>query len=128
MASRNDDNLTRRSRPKLRGRLWVETDGQAFTDAGADLLEQIDVCGSISEAARRLRFSYRRAWMLVDAMNRRWPEPLVRLTTGGRHGGGASLTRRGRSVLRAFRELQILFEHFLDGAGRTFAKHSRSRD
>ena len=64
------------ARMKLRGRLWVEISGKAaLTEAGADLLEQIAACGSLSEAARRLRFSYRRAWMLIDAMNRHWPRP-----------------------------------------------------
>src|SRR4051794_7580837 len=85
---------------RLRGRVWVETArGQpAITDAGADLLEQIEACGSLSEAGRRLRFSYRRAWMLLDAMNRRWPGALVRTAVGGRRGGGAQLTDLGRHV------------------------------
>ncbi len=100
--------------PQLRGRLWIETDGIALTDAGADLLEQIAVCGSLSEAARRLRYSYRRAWMLVDAMNHRWPAPLVKLTTGGKRGGGARPTELGRRVLSAYRDLQVRFEHFLE--------------
>lgn len=111
---------------KLRGRLWVETDaGVALTDAGADLLEQIDVVGSLSEAARRLRFSYRRAWMLADAMNRRWPRPLVTLSTGGRRGGGARLTDLGRGVLRSYRSLQLEFEHFLDTSTPPFTKGTR---
>jgi len=62
----------------LRGRLWVEIGSAVgLTEAGADLLEQIDVTGSLSEAARRLGFSYRRAWVLLDSMNRCWPRPLV---------------------------------------------------
>jgi molybdate transport system regulatory protein len=105
----------------LRGRIWVDADGQpAMTEAGADLLEQISVCGSLSEAARRLRFSYRRAWMLLDAMNRRWPRPLVITATGGRQGGGAKVTEFGHQVLRAYRSLQIQLEHLLDSAGDPF--------
>src|SRR5688500_20176161 len=101
--------------PRLRARIWVETDaGVALTDAGADLLEQIEVVGSLSEAARRLRFSYRRAWMLADAMNRRWPRPLVTLSTGGRKGGGARLTPLGRAALGAYRDLHLSFAHLLD--------------
>ena len=112
--------------PKLRGKVWVETEaGVALTDAGADLLEQIDVVGSLSEAARRLRFSYRRAWMLADAMNRRWPRPLVTLSTGGRKGGGARLTELGRGVLRSYRSLQLEFEHFLDTSTPPFTKGTR---
>ena len=55
---------------------------------GADLLEQIEACGSLSEAARRLHFAYRRAWLLLDAMNRAWPKPVVITATGGQRGGG----------------------------------------
>jgi molybdate transport system regulatory protein len=76
--------------------VWVEIGNKpAMTDAGADLLEQIGICGSLSEAARRLRFSYRRAWMLLDAMNKRWPGPLVKTATGGSGGGGATVTELG---------------------------------
>ena len=75
----------RKPKATLRGRVWVEIDGAAaMTEAGADLLEQIAACGSLSEAARRLRFSYRRAWLLVDAMNSCWPSPLLTTATGGK--------------------------------------------
>jgi molybdate transport system regulatory protein len=50
--------------------------------------------------------SYRRAWLLVDAMNRCWREPLVETSPGSAHGGGARLTAFGETVLRRFRSLQ----------------------
>lgn len=107
--------------PVLRGRIWVEIAGQAaMTDAGADLLEQIAACGSLSEAARRLHFSYRRAWMLLDAMNRRWPSPLVKTATGGVRGGGATLTDYGHQILRTYRDLQLHLEYHLDLTGQPF--------
>jgi molybdate transport system regulatory protein len=99
-----------------------------MTDAGADLLDQIDACGSLSEAARRLRFSYRRAWMLVDAMNRRWPAPLVLTATGGRRGGGTRLTDYGRIVLGVYREVQLQVEHLLGRAERGFRAATVRRD
>lgn len=109
--------------PILRGRVWAELGGgAAITEAGADLLEQIEASGSLSEAARRLRFSYRRAWLLLDAMNRRWPGPLVRTAVGGRRGGGARLTPRGRAVLAGYRDLQIQLEALLDHATDTFRR------
>ena len=105
----------------LRGRVWVEIDGQiAITDAGADLLDQIIVSGSLSEAARRLHFSYRRAWMLLESMNRRWPKPLVTTKTGGQRGGGAKITELGQQVLRAYRDLQLQLEHTLETSGGAF--------
>jgi len=72
----------------------------------ADLLDAIAQTGSISAAGRALGMSYRRTWMLVDVMNRCWREPLVATATGGVHGGGATLTPRGRDVLAAYRAWQ----------------------
>ena len=113
--------------PKLRGRLWVErAGGVALTEAGADLLEQIDAVGSLSEAARRLRFSYRRAWVLLDGMNRRWPEPLVTTAVGGKRGGGAQLTPLGRAALAAYRDLQVQLETMLDHASAGFDRAVRA--
>lgn len=71
----------------------------------ADLLEAIDACGSISAAAKQMRMSYRRAWELVDVMNKCFTEPLVHSSPGGAHGGGAQLTEFGRTILKAYRDL-----------------------
>jgi molybdate transport system regulatory protein len=112
--------------PVLKGRIWVETSGQpALNDAAADLLEQIESGGSLSEAARRLGFSYRRAWLLLDMLNRRWPQPLVQTVTGGRQGGGAKVTEFGHHILRTYRDLQIQMEHLLNSAGDPFQIASR---
>lgn len=67
----------------------------------ADLLEAIGRLGSISAAARALGMSYRRAWVLVDTMNRCFVRPLV--ITSRWRGGGASLSKPGREVLRLYR-------------------------
>lgn len=112
--------------PLLRGRVWVEINGAAaMTEAGADLLEQIEACESLSEAARRLRFGYRRAWMLVDNMNKRWSEPLVRTATGGKRGGGSRLTELGKIALRSYRDLQVQVETLLDHATGSFQAATR---
>lgn len=76
----------------------------------ADLMDAIDRLGSISGAARQLGMSYRRAWLLVDTMNRCFRNPLVMTAAGGRHGGGASLTPQGHKVLRTYRALQTALE------------------
>ncbi|MDB5460396.1 MAG: ModE family transcriptional regulator [Caulobacteraceae bacterium] len=72
----------------------------------ADLLEAIAQEGSISGAGRRLGMSYRRTWLLVDAMNRCWTAPLVEAVAGGGQGRGARLTGCGREVLAAYRALE----------------------
>ena len=112
---------SRRGDIRLRGRISIEVGKRAgLSEAGADLLEQIVISGSLSEAARQLRHSYRYAWLLVDAMNRSWGDPLVSMTTGGKRGGGARLTELGEAVLSAYRHLQVEMEHFLDMRTATF--------
>ena len=72
----------------------------------ADLLDAIVQTGSISAAARAMQMSYRRAWLLVDVMNRCFREPLVRGAAGGRQGGGAQVTEAGLRVLGQFRAME----------------------
>lgn len=71
-----------------------------------DLLEKIETTGSITAAARSLGMSYRRAWLLVDTMNRCFRTPLVEAEAGGRRGGGARLTRLGTEVTRRYRRIE----------------------
>jgi molybdate transport system regulatory protein len=71
-----------------------------------DLLEAIDTAGSITAAARSLGMSYRRAWLLVDTMNRCFRIPVVEAEAGGKRGGGARLTRLGRDVIERYRRIE----------------------
>jgi molybdate transport system regulatory protein len=82
----------------------------------ADLLDAIRAEGSISGAGRKLGMSYRRAWLLVDAMNRCWAEPLVEATAGGGQGKGARLTDMGLQILSAYRALEASLAQAADGA------------
>lgn len=70
------------------------------------LLEAIEHTGSISAAARAIGMSYKRAWDLVDDANRMFGAPLVSGKTGGRGGGGAALTDRGREVIACYRRFE----------------------
>jgi molybdate transport system regulatory protein len=71
-----------------------------------DLLESINKEGSISQAARQSHLSYRRAWDMVDTMNRCFKKPLVISATGGKGGGGAGLTPLGKKVIAIYREME----------------------
>lgn len=81
-------------------------DAIAFGPGKADLLEAIARAGSISAAARAMGMSYRRAWQLVDVMNRCWTSALVETFPGSAHGGGARVSAMGEHVLHAYRRLQ----------------------
>lgn len=69
----------------------------------ADLLDAIITCGSISSAAKHMRMSYRRAWELVDIMNKSFKFPVVTTSLGGSHGGGAQVTEFGLQLLKHYR-------------------------
>lgn len=70
------------------------------------LLEAIRDTGSISAAGRALGMSYRRAWVLVEALNRTFAEPVVAAQAGGSRGGGAVLTGLGRELVTCYRDLE----------------------
>ena len=82
----------------------------------AELLAAIAATGSISESARRLGMSYRRAWLLVDTMNRCFREPVVASAAGGAGGGGARMTPFGARVLAAYRDMERAVDRALDPA------------
>jgi molybdate transport system regulatory protein len=71
----------------------------------AKLLESIRDTGSISAAARDMGMSYKRAWVLLDSINRAFIEPVVTATPGGAGGGGASLTAFGAEVLERYNRI-----------------------
>ena len=71
-----------------------------------ELLAAIARTGSITSAARELGMSYRRAWLLVDTMNRCFRAPVVAAEAGGRRGGGTALTEVGADVVRRYRRIE----------------------
>ena len=71
-----------------------------------DLLEAIARTGSISGAGRAMKMSYRRAWVLVDDLNRMFRQALVEAQPGGAKGGGAHLTPLGHEVVARYRAIE----------------------
>jgi len=84
-------------------------DAIAIGPGKADLLDRIKLTGSISGAARDMGMSYRRAWQLVDVMNRCWLDRLVE-TNPGRASGGARITELGEQVLQQYRAMQNMVQ------------------
>lgn len=70
------------------------------------LLEAIERTGSIAAAGREFGMSYRRAWLLTDEVNRIFDKPLVEARGGGRNGGGAALTARGKEIVTLYRSVE----------------------
>ncbi len=95
----------KRDKGRLRLRVLFEPD-VVLGPGKADLLEGIRDTGSISAAGRQMQMSYKRAWDLVEALNRYFKQPLVQTSKGGSGGGGAELTVFGEQVLAAYRRIE----------------------
>ncbi|RYF13976.1 MAG: LysR family transcriptional regulator [Oxalobacteraceae bacterium] len=93
------------------GQLWLKVqiacgDTPAIGPGKVDLLEAIIAHESITAAGQALGMSYRRAWVLVDEMNRCFDPPLVETRRGGGRERGARVTPTGAEVLAAYREME----------------------
>ena len=92
---------------KVQFRLRVYRDDSIAIGPGkVALLEAVAETGSISAAARHLGMSYRRAWMLIDEMNRAMSSPAVHTAAGGSHGGGTALTAVGEQIVKHYRAIE----------------------
>jgi molybdate transport system regulatory protein len=94
---------SKNSNPRLRVLMGAAI---AIGPGKADLVDAIHRTGSISGAAREMGMSYRRAWLLVEAMNRSFIDPLIEASTGGRGGGGARVTDHGHAILKRYRDME----------------------
>ncbi|UXT23214.1 LysR family transcriptional regulator [Agrobacterium tumefaciens] len=80
--------------------------GERLGHGKIELMELIVETGSISAAGRAMDMSYRRAWLLVDALNHMFRQPLIESQRGGKQGGGAALTAFGTEVLERYRGME----------------------
>ena len=94
-----------KSLPSLSVRIDLEPEGR-IGPGKIQLLENIDRCGSISAAGRAMDMSYKRAWDLVDEINRICRHTAVEPQTGGKNGGGAVLTPFGISLVKRYRKIE----------------------
>jgi molybdate transport system regulatory protein len=100
--------------PSLRGHIWLEGNEGTFLGYGRiALLERIREYGSITKAAKALEMPYRKAWILIDSMNRQVPRPFVVTSAGGRKGGGTRVTPEGEKAIAVFWKIHDKFQKFL---------------
>ena len=91
--------------PSLSLRIDLD-DGSRIGPGKILLLEKIRETGSISAAGRAMDMSYKRAWDLVEEINRICRQPVVASQTGGRNGGGAALTPFGEALVARYRKIE----------------------
>jgi len=100
---------------EIKSKLWIEIDSEPVFGKGRKfLLEAIDKYGSISQAAKEINISYRKAWSYIKAMEERIGMRLVERHAGGKHGGGATLTQDAREFLIKYETLESGIKEIVD--------------
>lgn len=89
----------------VRPRIYIG-DGIAIGPGKIDLLRAVGETRSIAAAARSLGVPYKRAWLLIDSLNEGFGCPVVETATGGKGGGGASLTTLGQQLIERYDTLE----------------------
>ena len=100
---------------KIKSRIWIECNEHVLLGEGrVQLLKAIEETGSLSKAAKSLNLSYKKAWNLIDSVNKSAKKPVTINSTGGKGGGGAELTDYGKSLIQFFDEINQNCWDFLD--------------
>ncbi|BDD09527.1 ModE family transcriptional regulator [Fulvitalea axinellae] len=88
---------------RIKSRVWIEVDDNVLLGEGrVRLIKEIEKTGSLSKGAKAMGMSYKKAWTLIDAINKSAKMPVISMSIGGKGGGGATLTDYGRELVATF--------------------------
>ena len=100
---------------KIKSRIWINgANGTFLAEGRIDLLKEIITTGSISSAAKQMKMSYKKAWEIINGMNKEAREPLVIRVSGGKGGGGTIVTEEGKKMIKQFDKLNKNCKVFLE--------------
>lgn len=100
---------------KIKSRIWIEVDDKVLIGEGrVRLLKAIEQTGSLSKGAKTLGMSYKKAWTLIDAINKSAKNPVIVSSIGGKDGGGTRLTPHGKALIIAFDKINKNCWKYLD--------------
>lgn len=80
-------------------KVWLENDGKAFGEGPYRLLKEIEKAGSLHQAAKTLGMSYRKAWLMLQAIEKRLGFALIDRKVGGLSGGGSQITPQAQQFI-----------------------------
>jgi molybdate transport system regulatory protein len=106
---------------KIKSRIWIENEDNVLLGEGrVRLLKAIEETGSLSKASKSLNLSYKKAWRLMDSVNKSAKQPVTINSIGGKGGGGTTLTNYGKSLITAFDTINKNCWNFLDNQLKQF--------
>lgn len=97
---------------KLTIRLYTDDNRRCFGPGIATLLERVREHHSLRAAASSMEMAYSKAWRIIRTAEEVFGCKMLDSTTGGRNGGGASLTPEAERLLAAYRAYQADVEHY----------------
>jgi molybdate transport system regulatory protein len=99
----------------VNGSLWIECNGKKFFGPGpVELLERIHETGSISQAAKQMEMSYKKAWEIITTLNTNAVQPFVITQAGGSSGGGSTISDEAKTMITWYRKVRKNFSIFLE--------------
>jgi molybdate transport system regulatory protein len=111
---------------QIKSKFWIEIDGRpVFGKGKRSLLEAIDKYGSINQAAKEIKISYRKAWSYLNVMEERLGMKLIDRQTGGKNGGGTVLTENARTILKQYKDLESGLEKIVEERFRKIFRKNR---
>jgi molybdate transport system regulatory protein len=105
---------------RLAYKVWLDSDGKAFGDGPYRLLRLVEQTGSLHKAASEMNMSYRKAWLMLRAIEERLGFSLVERRVGGVAGGGSMLTERARGFLDQYEAFHREVDEALQGIYRRY--------
>src|SRR5271157_278598 len=96
-------------------KVWLDCDGKAFGEGPDKLLQKVEACGSLHKAAAEMKMSYRKAWLMLHAMEKRLGFSLLDRKVGGVSGGGSHLTPEAREFMKRYEAFRREVEGALQG-------------
>ncbi len=105
---------------KVAYKVWIDNDGKAFGEGPYQVLRQIEQTGSLHQAAMDLNMSYRKAWLMLQAIEERLGFALLERKVGGVSGGGSHITAEGIKFLKSYEAFRKDVRTVLE---KTFRKH-----
>jgi molybdate transport system regulatory protein len=109
---------------KVGYKVWIDNNGKAFGEGPYQVLKRIEETGSLHKAAMDLNMSYRKAWLMLQAIEARLGFALLERKVGGVSGGGSNITPEGKKFLKSYEGFREDVRQTLE---KTFKKHFKTQ-
>ena len=105
---------------KVGYKVWIDNDGKAFGEGPYQVLKGVEETGSLHQASMQLNMSYRKAWLMIQKMEKRLGFPLLERKVGGMSGGGSHITPEGKKFMKSYEGFRQDVKNVIED---TFKKH-----